>query len=693
LDPRLCNDNQWLVACENQLGADKQSVVLRDLSTGKIVREYPASEKFDYCPATGTLLLLEQEDSKQFVRLVDVESGKLRHRWQVDRAPHPINAAVLSDDGKRVAVEYHAAPSRPGLVQVFNAETGAPEEAPVADFADQLKRTFESTSPDGRWAVPKDRGRIEIFDRQTGTQSIEGHAADRISDLVVSRDGGVAATLAGANIIQVWEIPSGRPLARYQVHPLRVHKAAFSPDGNHLVFVEEREKIVDPKKARSDRPPVLRVRDFRTGEVLHEFALPADADGGLAVSPVEQLAAITARKSILLIDLANGRLHNQWDVRGGRVGELTFAPDGGTLICDVSGKLQLWDVDSGVKLYELMERITPTTRVTFSRTGNLFLTFAQPNRADKTSILTIYETATGLPARTVVMPGSRSATDSFAPDDSKIVAVTKLVQMLLPVREAFSCTVWDIRTSDPIPTQYAPWRGRYICEATPDGDYVFTMNSLGGGRQPVTVWKTPSALRHGRRGKGDLTEKELARNWEKLHGDPGAALEAYFTLVDGGESTVAFLRKKLTPAKPIDGGKIKHLIAALDSDRFEEREAAEEELSALKPHVEAALRATLERPTSLEFRKRVEQILDRPADILIQNRKQIVGIRSIQVLEAIGTDSARASIEHLANGAAPHRQTVYAMRSLETFRANCGRFSTGRTDVPDSQFQFEGTDQ
>jgi WD40 repeat protein len=525
------------------------------------------------------------------------------------------------------------------------------------------RRSLGAISPDGRWMAISTRNRIEIWDRRTWKRTIDGHAADCISELAVSPGGTVVATLALGNIIQIWEIPSGRSLARYQVHPLRIHNLAFTPDGKRLVFIEENEKDVDRSKVpKSERPPVLRVRDVFTGDVDREFKLRADVDRGFAVSPVEPLAAVCARKSVLLVDLTTGRLRSE--LQGAGDGEMAFSPDGGTLICDTSGRSEVWDVDSGVKLYEAAQIVTPTTRLAFSHAGNLLMPFAERNPVNKTSSLTIYETASGLVARTVVMPGSRSGRDSFAPAPSKVLGITKPYSVVLPIRNALSWTVSDIRARKSAGTPFRPWPGEYLCEVTSDGNYCMTMYIFSGGNRPVTVWRTPAEIRRGTRRDRELSEEELGRNWEQLHADPGAALDAFFTLVEGGKSTVDYLRQSLNPARPLDRKRVKELIAALDSDQFKERDAAKAELRIYRSHIEDELHAALESAQSLEVRDSVDHILRQPPDVLSQNRKEIAQIRSIFVLTSIGTDSARELIKHLATGAPEHRQTVYAQRAL-----------------------------
>jgi hypothetical protein len=92
------------------------------------------------------------------------------------------------------------------------------------------------------------------------------------------------------------------------------------------------------------------------------------------------------------------------------------------------------------------------------------------------------------------------------------------------------------------------------------------------------------------------------------------------------------------------------LIAALDSKRFAEREAAEDELVRLGERCLPALKAFLAGRPSLEARKRVETILP-----LIEKLPPRGGAlrdwRAVRVLEEIGSEDAKALLRALAGGA------------------------------------------
>jgi len=106
------------------------------------------------------------------------------------------------------------------------------------------------------------------------------------------------------------------------------------------------------------------------------------------------------------------------------------------------------------------------------------------------------------------------------------------------------------------------------------------------------------------------------------------------------------------------------LIAELDGEHFGAREEAQQALEGLGELAAPALQKALERRPSLEVRRRVERLLQKlegPVTALEQLRH----LRSIEVLEHIGTPAARQVLEGLANGAPEARLTREAKASLQ----------------------------
>jgi hypothetical protein len=101
------------------------------------------------------------------------------------------------------------------------------------------------------------------------------------------------------------------------------------------------------------------------------------------------------------------------------------------------------------------------------------------------------------------------------------------------------------------------------------------------------------------------------RVWDNLASDdPATRAQAIAVLEAAGPQAVAFLRERLKPVTT-DARRIDALIKQLDSDDFEQREQATEELEyhgkIARPQLETALASK----PPLEVRRRIEQVLER----------------------------------------------------------------------------------
>jgi hypothetical protein len=141
-----------------------------------------------------------------------------------------------------------------------------------------------------------------------------------------------------------------------------------------------------------------------------------------------------------------------------------------------------------------------------------------------------------------------------------------------------------------------------------------------------------------------LGEAELIDAWQALsHQDRGQVQAALWSLVVASDRSLPFLRERLRPVARVDRGdpkELERLIGDLDSDDFDVREKASADLAAFGDLAEPALRKALEGKPSLEKLRRVEGLLERAAE-----RKRAV--RSLEVLEEVGSSEARALLERL----------------------------------------------
>ena len=178
----------------------------------------------------------------------------------------------------------------------------------------------------------------------------------------------------------------------------------------------------------------------------------------------------------------------------------------------------------------------------------------------------------------------------------------------------------------------------------------------GGADSTILLWDLTG--RAGKPNPPPPTAKELDSLWADLRGDAPNSERALWTLVFAPKQTMPFLTEHLRPAAPAPPDTVAKLIAALDTDRFADRQKAVQALEALGESAEGALHKCVAGNITLEARQRVEQILaNRDKDII---RK----LRAIEVLEQIGGTEARQVLETMAKAATNPRLAEAAEAAL-----------------------------
>jgi HEAT repeat protein len=130
---------------------------------------------------------------------------------------------------------------------------------------------------------------------------------------------------------------------------------------------------------------------------------------------------------------------------------------------------------------------------------------------------------------------------------------------------------------------------------------------------------------------------------------------------------VALLAKHVKPEEG-KGDDTARLIAALDDDSFDIRQAAHKRLAAMGKGAEAALKKALADKPSAEAKRAIEDLLEKLKDKGAAEAPPpdlVRGMRAVEVLEDVGTPEARKLLQELANGGADAPLTTAAKEALE----------------------------
>ncbi|MBX9627304.1 MAG: WD40 repeat domain-containing protein [Gemmataceae bacterium] len=455
-------------------------LVVRDVATGGQLAEVrpavPTVQGGATLSADGAVLAygtLSQQNRGGEVVVWDVAKNA-----QVGRVPSPqpgVPLPTLSPDGKVVAVRG----------QGFTASTPAVAR-PGAGVAPAAADTGPTV------AVWEATGGKELFKAPVG-----GTAGPQ-SGVAFSPDGKLLAVGSGEGPIDLWEVPSGKPVKTLLGRTGQGAKVAFAPDGKLLAAVGtdgavQRWTLPDGKPVGATDPPA---------------DLPPVLPAGVAVAADGRAVAWASTGVAPVVwDAPSGKLLTPAGEHTGAVRSIAFAAGGKELVTAGSdGRVVRWEAATGKPLGRV--RIAPGSRPglagglgSVGTGGRYFFTLA----ADGTRALAagmppvVFDLATG--AELFAVPrGAARATVTVHHLPSADLSRVAVLATTFDGRTPGRCTVWDLANPRRVAEFDLPASGGYAPAAafSPDGTRLVTVTSLrdssvaggGGIRQGtlVTGW-------------------------------------------------------------------------------------------------------------------------------------------------------------------------------------------------------------
>jgi WD40 repeat protein/serine/threonine protein kinase len=325
--------------------------------------------------------------------------------------------AVFSPDGRYLATSGNRSASGrvyPGEVKIWDPVAG--KELCTLEGQEDRAWSALAFSPDSQWLATGHKDNVvNIWDVRTGRKwrTFPGHTVG-VQCVAFSPDGRLLASGAGnsrdfesTGEVKVWDVASGRQLLNLRGHTELISTVAFTPDG---------------RLASGGQDQTIKLWDLATGQEALTLHGHFDRVWSLAFSPTgHQLVSASDDLTVRVWDATplQGLADPAWlTLRGhqGSVRGVAFSPDGRSLAsAGLDKTVKVWDAWTGKELATL-----PVDRAVV---GVAFSPDGKQLASGGATMLRTWDTTTWKEIRSFPQTANGIGSVAFSPADCKLLAV------------------------------------------------------------------------------------------------------------------------------------------------------------------------------------------------------------------------------------------------------------------------------
>lgn len=460
-------------------------------------------------------------------------------------------------------------------------------------------------SGDGKRLAVCSNGGVEVWDTATWKPMLRFDVPDASPHAIgFLEDGKEIVSLheySGRTHLSRWDSSTTKEVSRTPVKPMHWKRLSANAKwlAGHLDSPQPEE--VDPRL--EGRPGSIAVWELETGKVHWQWELPKTMRDMTISSENDRLVVLHSRDTFTLFDLATGKMLKTFEVGKSQkpqrpesklpshTSNLVLSPHAEWL-AGASGRssfensIVIWNTASGKREFEFAPH---------GGTGTRLLLFSPADRSLACAVkatVEIWEPYSSDVRRKLEMRSGLATAMAYSPDGRQFA--TGHFQG--------DVHIWDLATEKEI-AHFKGHRGRIAyLKYSHDGKSLASASA----DTSILIWKSPELPK-----RNMPTEKELESHWESFTSlNARTAYSAMLAFRDHPDRFAPFFEKRLGEHAIAKLRDVPKWIADLDSADFKVREHAFKKLQDMGPPVRPQLKAALEKPLSLEARRRYEQLLE-----------------------------------------------------------------------------------